>query len=397
MTLFDARALAHRQLELDRQRTAGMPALFAHKLDRMSPSPLAFLRGAAPLFYEVLAASPELAEGPAGEGWVVGDLHLENFGAYRPSGTKKGEKKAVFDLNDLDDCFLGPWRLDVLRLTTSLILGGRELGAAGPEVIVLAERLLRSYVQAVFARVPLPPAPRCVTSLIDRVEGRDHRDFLDDRTEKSKGQRRLRRSDRYLDLSAPLHAGVEAALAEYGRGLQGADEAQPEQLKLIDAAYRVAGTGSLGGVRVAAVVQGKGGDDGAWLLDLKEEGKPSAAVLVPPPPFEPAKRVEAGLHAMIENRPRMVGTTHLNGISIFVRRLSPQEDKLDLTSLKHEALGDLIEHLGGLLGRAHLRGARQIPGEAWTDVEQSALIDRAITLAGLHEAVYLALCRLMRT
>ena len=69
---------------LDRERTKRFPELFVRKLQRMSSSPLAYLRGAAPLFYEILAARPELASGPAGEGWIVGDMHLENFGAYRP-------------------------------------------------------------------------------------------------------------------------------------------------------------------------------------------------------------------------------------------------------------------------------------------------------------------------
>lgn len=49
----------------------------------MLASPHAFLRGAAPLFYEILAARPDLAAGPPGEGWIVGDMHLENVGAYR--------------------------------------------------------------------------------------------------------------------------------------------------------------------------------------------------------------------------------------------------------------------------------------------------------------------------
>jgi uncharacterized protein (DUF2252 family) len=395
MTTLDPHALARRQLEIDHQHTAGSPALLGRKLARMALSPLAFLRGAAPLFYEILAAAPELAAGPGGEGWVVGDLHLENFGAYRPGDAKKGDP-ALFDLNDFDDCFVGPWRLDVLRLTTSLILGGRELGAAGPEVLDLSERLLKSYVRAVFARAPLPPVPRCVASLIERVEGRERKDFLDERTELSKGRRRLRRSDHYLDLTPPIRAGLEAALTEYARGLPADEVPRPEQLEVLDAAFRVAGTGSLGAVRVAALVRGKGGDDGVWLLDLKQQGTPSAAALFPPPALEPAVRVETGLRSMIESLPKMVGTTHLNGISMLVRRLSPQEDKLDLTRLKHEALGELVEHLGGLLGRGHLRGARQIPGEAWTEAEQAQLIDQAITLSGLHEGVYLALCRLMK-
>src|SRR5262249_32961244 len=144
MEALDPARLAERQLELDRARTARFPDLLARKLVRMSASPLAFLRGAAPLFYEILHARRDLEDGPPGEGWLVGDAHLENFGAYRPDpygddGHKGPKKAAVFNLNDFDEAVVAPWRWDVLRLTTSLILGGRELGADGMRVLGLSE------------------------------------------------------------------------------------------------------------------------------------------------------------------------------------------------------------------------------------------------------------------
>src|SRR5205807_1817456 len=102
------------------------------------------------------AASPELARGPAGEGWITGDLHLENFGAYRPQsfvdedrargkGAKKKRAKeivATFNLNDFDDAIVGPWRFDVMRLIVSLILGARELQVRGARSIEMCEALL---------------------------------------------------------------------------------------------------------------------------------------------------------------------------------------------------------------------------------------------------------------
>src|SRR5262249_52621622 len=84
MEALDPAHLAERQLELDHARTARFSDLFARKMVRMSASPLAFLRGAAPLFYEILHTRHDLSDGPAGDGWLVGDAHLENFGAYRP-------------------------------------------------------------------------------------------------------------------------------------------------------------------------------------------------------------------------------------------------------------------------------------------------------------------------
>src|SRR5205814_7118322 len=118
--------LARRPIAIDAAKTARHPHLFDHKVDRMCAGPLAFLRGSAPLFYELLDRHPALADGFPGEGWLVGDCHLENFGAYRTdplrtgrAASKQGDR-VVFDLNDFDDAFVGPWRLDVLRLVTSL-------------------------------------------------------------------------------------------------------------------------------------------------------------------------------------------------------------------------------------------------------------------------------------
>ncbi len=143
MATLTAADLAARQLELDQERTQRFPAMRPRKLARMSESPFAFLRGAAPLFYEILENHPEFADGPLGEGWLVGDLHLENFGAFSPAranGASSEKHAAVFNLNDFDEAVRGPWRWDVLRLLTSLILSARELGASGPNVLSLSPR-----------------------------------------------------------------------------------------------------------------------------------------------------------------------------------------------------------------------------------------------------------------
>jgi uncharacterized protein (DUF2252 family) len=67
-----------------------MPGLLARKQAKMSASPFAFLRGSAPLFYRVLRNAPRLARGPEDAGLLCGDLHLENFGVYRPDRPSRG-------------------------------------------------------------------------------------------------------------------------------------------------------------------------------------------------------------------------------------------------------------------------------------------------------------------
>ena len=49
----------------------------------MTASPFGFLRGSEKMFEEALAREPGLMKGPPGEGRLVGDLHLENFGTLR--------------------------------------------------------------------------------------------------------------------------------------------------------------------------------------------------------------------------------------------------------------------------------------------------------------------------
>ena len=76
--------LARWQLERDEDRMRRMAVLLSRKQQRMSASPFAFLRGSAPLFYRVLSNAPRFARGPDEDGMLCGDLHLENFGVYRP-------------------------------------------------------------------------------------------------------------------------------------------------------------------------------------------------------------------------------------------------------------------------------------------------------------------------
>jgi len=405
-------ALADRQVAVDRERTARFPELFQRKMQRMTASPLAYLRGAAPLFYEILAARPELAEGPPGEGTLVGDMHLENFGAYQPEPSKgdpaaaasggKKHRAAVFDLNDFDDAIVGPWRLDVLRLATSVLLGGRELGASGLVALSLVDALLDAWARSAFERAPVPEAPPPVVALVEQVQSRSRTALLDARTEVVNGKRRFVRGPRYADLAPEVIAAVPAAFEQYVAALPAEEVPHKGSFAILDQALRIAGTGSLGGLRIAVLVEGKGGPDHHWVFDMKEQGDPSGALLLGPPAMDPAERVASSFRACVERTPRMMGVTKLgaagafSGTSLFVRRLSPQEDKLNLRRLRASDLPLLAAYLGALLGAAHARAATKAPSARWSPTELSTIREHAIDLAGIHEAVYLALCERAR-
>jgi len=204
------------------------------------------------------------------------------------------------------------------------------------------------------------------------------------------------RGDRYTDVTSDIVAAVPDALKLFVERTAGKGGPRLDQLEVLDVAFRIAGTGSLGSFRIAVLTRGKGGDDGGWLFDMKEQAGSSVDVLAPRAVTESrAMEVEEAFRACVAQPPRMLGTSRIAGYDVLVRRLTPQEDKLSLTRLKSEELGALAAYLGALLGAAHRRGSSgAFP--AWSARDCGGILERAVVLAGIHEAVYLELCRLAR-
>jgi uncharacterized protein (DUF2252 family) len=158
-----------------------------------------------------------------------------------------------------------------------------------------------------------------------------------------------------------------------------------------DLALRIAGTGSLGGLRIAVLVNGHGGKDGGFIFDMKEQGTPSSAVLVKPPKLPAAERVITAIRACNASPPTLLGQTKLGNQSMFVRKLMPQEDKVDFARLSPEEIAPLAAYLGALTGKAHARGAKKMPKRAWDKGEREHIMHNAIELAGMHEGAYVGL------
>src|ERR1700691_3375164 len=87
------------------------------KYQRMAVSPFTFFRGAA------IIQARDLANAHV-SGITVqacGDCHLANFGGFASP-----ERVLVFDINDFDETFPGPWEWDMKRLGASLVLAARD-------------------------------------------------------------------------------------------------------------------------------------------------------------------------------------------------------------------------------------------------------------------------------
>ena len=106
------------------------------RYQRMSESPFTFFRGSSFIQASDLANSP--ASGITIQ--VCGDCHLLNFGGFATP-----ERSLVFDINDFDETFPGPWEWDIKRLAVSFVLAARDLGFSNDIVEEVARQVTFSY------------------------------------------------------------------------------------------------------------------------------------------------------------------------------------------------------------------------------------------------------------
>ncbi|HEY2154531.1 MAG TPA: DUF2252 family protein, partial [Isosphaeraceae bacterium] len=97
------------------------PRLVRKKYQRMARDPFAFFRGTNHRFATLW---PRLAPPDVGPAVLIcGDLHLENFGAYRAD-----DGDFLYDINDFDEALVAPCTLDLVRCTTSILLAAQNWG-----------------------------------------------------------------------------------------------------------------------------------------------------------------------------------------------------------------------------------------------------------------------------
>ncbi len=117
------------------------------KFRKMASTPFAFYRGSACMFYADVARDldPFLNE-KTSRVWIQGDLHAENFGTYLNS-----EGILVFDVNDFDEAYVGPFTWDMKRFAASLALIGYQKALSDDEIRHVIQVAARGYVKRVKA------------------------------------------------------------------------------------------------------------------------------------------------------------------------------------------------------------------------------------------------------
>jgi uncharacterized protein (DUF2252 family) len=360
--VWSARAARPDPISILREANAArIPELAALKTFRMSASPFAFFRGAAPVMAADLATLPRTGLVTQ----ICGDAHVQNLGAYAaPDG------HLVFDLNDFDETIEGPWEWDLKRLATSLVLAGREAGARRATRREAVRTLVRAYRESLdrLARLAVLDLLRLEvrrplrTDVIHRVLLKAERVTNDYALQKLTvrshgGQPRFHdRPPVLYHVRARVARSVRAALRSYRDTLGPDRQLVFDAYRPVDVAFKVVGTGSVGTRDFVVLLLGRSPGDPLF-LQVKEALPSCYARFLPAAPryAHQGRRVAEGQHRMQSATDPLLGWTSINGRDFIVRQLADHKAGLEPGALRGDALLSFAQVAGEILAKAHAR------------------------------------------
>jgi len=346
---------------LERANAPRIPELVALKTYRMTVSPFAFFRGAAPVMAADLATRP--VTGLATQ--ICGDAHVKNLGAYAaPDG------HLVFDLNDFDETIVGPWEWDVKRLATSLVLAGREAGARPASAREAVRTFVRSYreelrrlaglgaLELLRVEVRRPLESELLHRVLAKAERVTPAYALSKLTVRGRGG-----EPRFHDRPPVLYhvpprvaKAVLASLRDYRDTLSPERQSAFDAYRAVDVAFKVVGTGSVGTRDYVVLLLGRGPAD-PLLLQVKEAVPSCYARYLPdlPPCPHEGRRVAEGQHRMQTATDPLLGWTRIADHDFIVRQLADHKASLEPADLVDDALLSYGLVCGEILAKAHAR------------------------------------------
>ncbi|PGH20332.1 hypothetical protein AJ80_03600 [Polytolypa hystricis UAMH7299] len=204
------------------------PAAFKVKFRKMANSAFAFYRGSACLFYHDLEqeqhGGPYLDERTS-RVWIHGDLHAENFGTYMDS-----EGRLIFNVNDFDEAYIGPFTWDVKRFAASIALIGYAKALSDDQITTLVRTYATAYSERNQAlvtggahkqdddemlRFTLDTAKGPLLDALRSAQSNTRVGMLDSMTDIRDNQRRFRSGGGAIALDAATRAKVVAAFDSY--------------------------------------------------------------------------------------------------------------------------------------------------------------------------------------
>ena len=390
---------------LAEQAKTRVPELVPIRYGRMLVSPFAFYRGAAVIMAHDLASTPRSGL----DAQLCGDAHVSNFGIFASP-----ERNLVFDINDFDETSPGPFEWDIKRLAASLAIIGRErgIGTKGRATVVRAAagaygQAMRSFARvgnlAVwYSRLNVDPVLAGSTKNAKRQSRRqfDHGSADGEARNPLRALEKLRHAgggEPRLVGDPPLLVPVSelvpkseqsaliesfrAALRSYRHTLPEERGRLLEAYRLVDAARKVVGVGSVGTWTWVVLLVGLDDKDPLFLQFKEADYSVLEPLVGRARDRSHGERVVEGQRLMQAASDILLGWDHMIGTDgrnrdYYVRQLWDGKRSLPVENMSPKQMQTYAAMCGWTLARAHARSGDRVAIAAY--LGKSSTFDEAI-------------------
>ena len=375
---------------LQEQESDRLPWLVPVRHSRMASDVFAFYRGTPAVMAHDLGNAPSSGL----EVQLCGDCHLANFGFYASP-----EWSLVFDLNDFDETVRGPFEWDLKRLVASGVLAGRSLALNGETQARVARRIGRAYrktmqtlasqslqqvwaqrfdVEAYINELEHPPLRQHVLKVSAKARARTSSEAAGKLCELGPdGQLQLRHDppliwrhdllDRRWTAEMDWHEMANLVFDGYLGCLRPDMRHLLQQYRLVDAAMKAVGVGSVGTRCSIGLFVGDQPDDVLIIQSKQAEASVLEPYATTPSPENHGQRVIEGQRLMQTVSDPCLGWTDGQQANRkhYWRQLRNWKASVDLTCLDAKGLELYGESCAKVLAKAHARSGDRLAIAAW--------------------------------
>ncbi|PVX25111.1 MAG: DUF2252 domain-containing protein [Candidatus Bathyarchaeum sp.] len=372
-------------IKLLQEKDAGrLKFLLPIKYGRMVSSPFSFFRGSAALMASDLANTPVSGI----EAILCGDAHLSNFGIFASP-----ERSLIFDINDFDECYPGPWEWDLKRLVASVVVAGMDNRFKDKDNRKLAKVAVHTYRKAMneFSQMPTlevwyyhvnarklldffekhtKEGAKVADKAIKKARLTQNEQTLKKLTNVVDGKRqfiynpplmvplkKINKQKKYREEIKITEEGIREAWNEYLKSLPLERQMLLSRFKIVDGALRVVGVGSVG-TRCSVLLLESGLKTDAIILQQKEAGHSALEPYLRQRNYaSQAQRVVIGQRLMQATNDIFLGWSR-SSVSFrqyYWRQLKDMKASINVKLLDPQGLATYIVACSFCLAHAHAR------------------------------------------
>ncbi|GCD46506.1 DUF2252 domain-containing protein [Streptomyces paromomycinus] len=376
---------------------AADPAAFRVKFRKMAASAFAFYRGTACLFYHDLHAQDGgPGNGPyederTGQVWIHGDLHAENFGTYMDA-----TGRLIFNVNDFDEAYVGPFTWDLKRFAASVALIGYAKALSDEQISELVGIYAAAYRERIHALATGAKDDDVPPFTLDTAEGpllgalrvaRSLTRFglLDSMTEIRDFERRFTSGGGTVELDAATRYKVLAAFDGYLETLPESSLTRPDSYRVKDVVGRRGiGIGSAGLPSYNILLEGTSDAlENDVVIYMKQAQTPAVSRHITDPRVRGYFRHEGhrtviSQRALQDHADPWLGWTELDGAGQLVAEISPYAVDLDWSDIDDlTEIAAVVADLGRATAAMHA-AADDESGHSLVPFSTERAIDAAI-------------------